>query len=66
MATNQKPVDLELWKIAQQLPYIEHKFSTTTREFKPSFPKIEKIFKLAPQGGVEPPTHGLTVRCSTN
>ena len=46
MATNQKPVDLELWKIAQQLPYIEHKFSTTTREFTSSFTKTEKHFVL--------------------
>jgi hypothetical protein len=44
MATNQKTVDLELWKIAQQFPYKEHKFSTVVREFTPSFTKRQYPF----------------------
>lgn len=34
----------QLWKVAQKLPYIEHKFSTIVRRFTPSFTKIEKQF----------------------
>ena len=47
----------QLWKIAQELPYIEHKFSTVVRQFTPSFTKIEKPFVLDVLGrskGVEP------------
>jgi hypothetical protein len=42
----QKTGVTNLWGIAQQLPYIEYTFSTTTREFTPSFAKIEKPFIL--------------------
>ena len=46
MMTIQKTAEPQLWKVAQELPYKEHGFSTTTREFTPSFKKIEKQFVL--------------------
>ena len=41
-----KNSDLQLWKIAAQLPYIEHTFCTTNRNFIPSFSKDESVFVL--------------------
>ena len=35
-----------LWKVAQQLPYIEHTFCTTNRNFISSFQKDESVFVL--------------------
>ena len=35
-----------LWKIAQELPYKEHKFSTCIREFTPSYDKKQAPFVL--------------------
>ena len=55
--TIQKTAEPQLWKIAQQLPYIEHGFSTNVREFTPSFTKIEKHFVkdiLGRSKGIEP------------
>jgi hypothetical protein len=57
MMTIQKTAEPYLWKIAQELPYIEHEFSTDVREFTPSFTKIEKQFVkdvLGRSKGVEP------------
>lgn len=53
----QKSAEPQLWKVAQELPYIEHKFSTDVRDFIPSFTKIEKQFVkyvLGRSKGVEP------------
>ena len=44
MSTISKTAEPYLWKVAKQLPYIEHKFSTITKGFTPSFKKIEKPF----------------------
>ena len=33
----------ELWQIAQQYPYIETKFSTTTKDYTPSYPKRQEL-----------------------
>jgi hypothetical protein len=35
-----------LWKVAQELPYKEHKFSTCIREFTPSYAKRQSPFVL--------------------
>jgi hypothetical protein len=29
-------------------------------------PKRRKLLKMVAKGGIEPPTHGFSVRCSTN
>ena len=34
-----KSAEPDLWKVAQKYPYKESKFSTTTRNFTPSWPK---------------------------
>jgi hypothetical protein len=34
---NLKSAEPYLWKVAQELPYKEPKFSTTSREFTPSY-----------------------------
>ena len=36
----------QLWKVAQELPYKEHKFSTYIREFTPSYAKRQALFIL--------------------
>ena len=41
-----KNSDLQLWKIAAQLPYIEHTFCTTNRNFIPSFQKDKSVFVI--------------------
>ena len=46
MSSTNKTGIIKLWRVAQQLPYIEHTFSTTTREFTSSFTKTEKHFIL--------------------
>ena len=33
----------ELWDAAQEYPYTERKFNTTSREFKPSFEKSKDL-----------------------
>ena len=36
----------QLWKVAQELPYKENKFSTYVREFTPSYTKNQQPFIL--------------------
>jgi hypothetical protein len=61
-----KSAEPYLWKLASELPYKESKFSTIIRDFTPSYKRNKNRFVLAPRGGFEPPTHGLTVRRSTD
>ena len=42
----QKTGEPQLWKVAQELPYIEHTFCTTNRNFITSFPKDESVFVI--------------------
>ena len=52
-----KTAEPNLWKLARELPYKEHTFSTTAREFTPSFTKkqypfvLDTVVRLA---GIEP------------
>lgn len=49
-----------LWKVAHQLPYIEHTFCTTNRKFTSSFTKmkipfvIDEMLTVGRSKGVEP------------
>ena len=46
MSSINKTGVINLWRVAQQLPYIEHTFCTTNRNFIPSFQKDESVFVL--------------------
>ena len=46
MSSINKTSIINLWRVAQQLPYIEHAFCTTNRKFIPSFQKDESVFVL--------------------
>jgi hypothetical protein len=38
-----KSAEPDLWKVANELPYKESKFSTTERNFTPSWPKRQAM-----------------------
>ena len=46
MSSINKTGVINLWRVAQQLPYIEHTFCTTNRNFISSFQKDESVFVL--------------------
>ena len=58
-----------LWKIAQELPYKEHKFSTCIREFTPSYAKRQAPFildkPLVQPTGIEPVSMALQTTAMT-
>ena len=43
---NLKSAEKQLWEVAIQQPYKEHIFSTTVREFTPSFTNKKYEFKI--------------------
>ena len=47
-----KTAEPQLWKVAKELPYKESKFSTTVREFTPSYIKKDFPFILTPIGAL--------------
>ena len=47
-----KSAEPHLWKYALELPYKESKFSTTVREFTPSYAKRQDPFILTPIGAL--------------
>ena len=47
-----KSAEPYLWKLASELPYKESKFSTTVREFTPSYKKSQYTFTLTPIGAL--------------
>jgi hypothetical protein len=61
-----------LYEIAQGT-YVTRPYATTSRTFKlnPMLAQQKPEFKpdpllMVPRDGVEPPTHGFSIRCSTN
>ena len=59
----------QLWKVAQELPYKEHKFSTVRRDFTPSFTKRQYPFvldtTLVQPVGIEPTSMVLQTTAMT-
>ena len=53
-----KSAEPQLWKVAQELPYKESKFSTVNRDFTPSYTRRQAPFvldnTLVQPTGIEP------------
>ena len=59
----------QLWKVAQELPYKESKFSTIHRDFTPSYKRRQAVFvldnTLVQPVGIEPTSMVLQTTAMT-